>query len=165
MPWTVVRSERPGVPFLITLRNLYLSLLSAGPLMLLVLSYIFPFGEPSLGLGTGLAAFGISCLAASGWAWNREVQIGSREEMRRSFQQSFFLAFALSELPMLVSFFACFVVDEWWPFLIGLAAFLIGMARIAPSRGHLEAKDDELRARGARYLLTEVLADPPTNRT
>jgi hypothetical protein len=161
MPWKVMSGGRAASHPLTTLRSVYLSLLSAGPLLLLVLSYITPFGEPALGLAAALAVLGVACLAASRWAWNRDIKIGSRDEIRQSFQANFFLAFALAEITLLASFTACFVVDGWWPFLIGLAVFLIGMARIAPTRGHLEAKNDELRVRGSRYLLTEALSTPP----
>jgi hypothetical protein len=160
-PWSVKPRYQQGVHPLTTLRSLYLSLLLAGPLMLYVVTFISPYGDPSPALAAGLGAVGVVCLAASRWAWNRELKIGSREELAQSFRSTFFLAFALSEIPMLVSFAVSVARDEWWPFLIGLGFFLVGMASIAPTRGRLQAKDDELRARGSPHLLTEVLADPP----
>lgn len=149
------------------LRSLYLSLFLAGWLLLYVLLMIRPIGRPQAALGAGLAVLGAASVSASQWVWRRPLDMGDARFVAASFRTRFFLSFAVAEAPIFVSFAAAMIVDEAWPFVIGLAWFSLGMIAIAPSRRTFRSKDEELAARGSpisltRAFLTTTAPDRPS---
>jgi hypothetical protein len=129
-----------------------------------VLVLIQPFGDPTAGAGALALFFAVESNVGAWWAWRKPLDPSSPEELRKSFHAVFFLAFALGESGILFTFVMAFIVDGYWPYLIGLGGFLLAMARIAPTNHNIEKKDRELVARGSRYLLSEALSQPPDDR-
>lgn len=161
MPWLLPRTMSGGIASLTQLRTLWLGLFMAGPLILLVLVLVMPFGDPSFPQALLAIAAAVWSILGARLPWRRPLDASSRAKLSQSYRTTFFLAFALCESGMLWTFVLSFTGDGYWPFLIGLAGFVFGMLHIAPSRSHLDRKDAELRARGSRYSLTEALSSPP----
>ena len=157
IPWRAKKS-RTGNPISV-LRSLYLCLFLAGFLILYVLVFISPFGDPEPGLALALAVPGVAFVSASMALWRRPLSVESAGSLVVDFRSRFFLCYALSEFPLLGSFIVSMLVDEYWPFLIGLACFSIGMIAIAPSRRTFRRRDEELAARGSPLSLTRAFAE------
>lgn len=158
MPWRLGRRPGGGDQHPLTVhRLLFVALLWAGPLILFVLTRIVPFGEPRPGVAMAVAGVALAGFTASGWAWRRPLTANDPSALAGAFRKQFFLSFVLTEAPMLIAFVVSMMIDEWWPFPIGLAEFLAGMSMIAPTRTNFERKDAELAARGAPVTLTAAL--------
>jgi hypothetical protein len=70
---------------------------------------------------------------------------------------SFFLSFALAEAGLLITFVLSFLVGGVWPYLIGLAAFLLAMALLAPTDRNLARRQEELMHAGSTVDLKDAL--------
>jgi hypothetical protein len=150
---------------MIILRLLFLSLLISAFLILFVLSFIIDrFGAIELALAVGIATFGAMGVAAAFWARNRELDLSGPAMLAHSYRTNFFLGFALSQAPLLISFVISLIKHEQWPYLVALPFHLIGMAVIAPSRRNLTRYQAQIVRRGSTISLAEALSTFPPNR-
>jgi hypothetical protein len=101
-------------------------------------------------------------IVAAWWSTTRPLDATSPPKLAASYNANFFLGFALNEMPLLIAFAICFMLNERWPFVLALPFHLLGMALIAPGPRNLERRQQEIRKQGSSYSLGRALKDPPT---
>ena len=109
-----------------------------------------------------LAVVAIGATAAESWALARPLRCESLVALSATFRTRFFLAIAFSESVALFGFVATINTGRWWLYFLGLPVGLIGHLRAAPTRGNLEAAQDDLRAKGCGLSLVRALRTPAT---
>jgi hypothetical protein len=150
---------------MVILRLLFLALLLSAFLILFVLSFIIDrWGAFDLALAVAIAALGAAGVAAALWTTNRELDVSSAATLAQSYRTNFFLGFAMSQAPLLISFVISLIKHEQWPYLVALPFHLIGMALIAPSRRNLNRYQDQIGRRGSNLSLGRALSSFPPNR-
>jgi hypothetical protein len=79
----------------------------------------------------------------------------------RAYVSRFFLRIACANLASLVGFVAAFYVHAWWLYPLGLLFGVIGLARAAPTRAHVEDEQAALALSGCTRSLVSALAVLP----
>lgn len=154
--------SRSGLDGIVALRIVFLSLTVAALLILFVLTLIFDdVGVPSPALLIGITGLGAVAAFAARRISRAQLDPNDAAAAAAMYRSRFFLAFAINEAPLLLSFVACFLTDELWPYLVELPIFLIGMAGIAPGRSNLERIERDLMSQGAAFSLRAELAKVP----
>lgn len=148
-----------GADGIAILRALFLALLAAPFLILYLLTVIMDdlgsptgFLLPAVVAGGTAVVFSVRKISRSG------LDPSSAERSVANYRSRFFLAFAINEMPLLLSFVLCFIEDELWPYLVELPIFLVGMAVIAPGKRNLDKLDNDLMQRGAHFSLRAEFA-------
>jgi hypothetical protein len=140
-------------------RVLFLSLLLSAFLILFVLSFaIERVGDPETPAWLAVASLGLVGAAAAAWTSKRPLDVGSSSTLAASYRTNFFLGFASSEAPLLMSFVVCFVLDERWPYLVALPFFALGMAVIGPTRLNLERRQQQIERQGSDLSIGRALS-------
>jgi hypothetical protein len=75
------------------------------------------------------------------------------------------LGIGLAESAALVGFAVVFFTGERWLYFEGLAFALVGLGLIAPTRGNLERRQQQITAQGSPLSLIEALRNSPPGRT
>jgi hypothetical protein len=152
-----------GLDGLTVFRFLFFSLSLAPLLILFVLIFIFEeVGSPEGGPAAGIVGLGCLGIGLAKWASNRKLDTTDAAALANSYRSNFFLGFTLNEMMLLIAFGLSFVGGEMWPYLVALPFFYLGMAVLAPSRRHLERKQEQLYEQGSGLNLSVSLARPTT---
>ena len=153
----------PVVDGVVMTRNLFLSLFYAAFAMLLVLSRIMPVGSPSPAIGALVVTLGVAGATGSFFMSRRALDASTPKNLAGSYRSLFFLGFATAEAPLLIALAICFVHDRFWPYLVALPLFLLGMSFIAPTRSNIERRERELTATGSMLSLVDALNAPSSD--
>lgn len=106
-----------------------------------------------------IAAFGCASLAAQSYL-PPALDGTSKKSLAVSYRIRFFLRLALSEAVAMAAFVLSIAWGPWWAFYVGAALTLIGFARLAPTRHHLQQDQDQLSLAGCDLSLVEALRTP-----
>ena len=151
------RRHRDRTDGLTVLRIVWLSVLCAVALIGIVLVLIVD----DLGAPGALAVIpiltGIGAVAYAAWSARRPLEADSAEDLARSYNSAFFVAFVIAEAPVLISVVIAFGAREFWPYALALPFFCAAMALIAPGPGGLARRQRELDARGSTLSLRDAL--------
>jgi hypothetical protein len=147
------------------LRILFLSLLAAPFLILYVLAFIADeIGSPTGPLLLVIVAVGVLVVLLVRRIITTSLDATSADKAVEKYRSRFFLAFALNEFPLLLSFVLTFTEEEMWPYLAYFPFFLAGMWAIAPGKRNLEAIEQDLMQRGASFSFRAEFAAAPVRR-
>ena len=155
------RGPRP-TDGLLVLRMLFVALVKAALLIGVVLAFLgLPLGEPEAVPLAGVIALGLAGIAAATWTARRPLTGTDEAAVAGAYRTSFFLGFALNEMPLLAAFVISFLLEEMWAYFLALPLYLVGMWRIAPSRGNLERRQEDLHRQGSPVSLSAALQTAP----
>lgn len=146
------------------LRVLFLAFLEASGLILLVL-YFISSGEssgerlPSIWF-LALIGYGLVSLILASRTLKRRLDTRSMETLAGSYRTNFFLGIAIAESAGLLGIVGVFLTGRLSSYLIGMAFALIGFAMMAPTRGNIERRQQEITAQGSPLSLGEALMRP-----
>lgn len=162
-PWApswIMRARADGG--LTALRHVFLSLVSSGFLILVVLLFIEPdLGAPSPGEAAAVVALGAYAVGLGIWGARRPLDTSGPEQLAGSYRANFFLAFALIQSALLIAFVLVFLWGELWPYVTCLPFWFIGMMLIGPTRRNLEGKQQQITASGSPLSLVGSLMEGP----
>ena len=151
------RRHRDRTDGLTVLRVVWLSVLFAVALIGVVLAAIVD----DLGTPDALAAVpvvtGIGAVAFALWSRRRPLDVDNADDLARSYNSAFFVAFVVAEAPVLISGVVAFGLGEFWPYGLALPFFAVAMALIAPGPSGLARRQRELDARGSELSLRDAL--------
>ena len=147
---------------LTVLRSLFLSLLSSGVLIAVVLFFIADRVSPDetwvIPAGVALSLLSI---VVPNVVMRRTPEATDEGKFAGWYRTSFFLAFALCEVWYLIAFVLCFMVDAMLPILIALPGFVVGMLSIGPTRRNLENLQRRVAATGSAIGVVAALKNAP----
>ena len=143
---------------LTALRIIFAALVGSGLLILGILIAITPdIGRIEIPLAVVVIALGVFGSAAGHWATRRPLKADSPDTLALSYKSNFFVAYALNESPLLISFVLTFVTSELWPYLVELPLWLVGLGLMAPTNGNLAKRQQEITAQGSTLSLVDAL--------
>jgi hypothetical protein len=166
-PWHgLVSVVRGGADGITSARILFFAFMSSplfmGAVLPLIVDETNGANDWSLIVPVALGAGGI---AAALWVRRHHFLLGTEpRHVAMQYQQQMILGIAFAELPALVSWVVCFLLSARWPYVIGLAFSLTGMALVAPTRSDIDRKQQQLRERGSANLGQALLDNGPTRR-
>jgi hypothetical protein len=156
------RLARGNTDPLVALRSLFLSFCAAIfaiSIVALVLGDITKGSVPSgVAIVLVVVAGCISLLAQR--YFSRPLDCTSLGSLAASYRTRFFVRLALSDAAALVGFMFDIAVGPWWVYFIGAGFAVVGLWRLAPTRGHLAQDQASLSSTGCRWSLTEALRTP-----
>jgi len=149
---------------LLMLRELFMAFVAAILLFGVVLSFMDAGEtEPSPGLAVGLLALGVLA-GIMGRVVERPLDCTSDQKLAASYRTRFFIRIAFSETAALFGFVGFFLTAERWVYPIAAAITLVGFARAAPTRAHLQQDQERLSERACfRSLVNAIRATPPSD--
>lgn len=163
--WRLVGTT--DAPPLVRLRFLFTAFLLSPVTFLLALWFLIEPGDqwrgdlaPDWALWIPFAVSGASLLGA-GWARGRALSGTTAEALYRSYNTRFLLGVALAEFAALLGVVIAFATSRLWPYLVCLAASLVGFALMAPTARNIERDEERLRAAGSPMSLWDALTRPP----
>jgi hypothetical protein len=126
---------------LVLFRVLFLTLLSAAFMILFVMTFVEDeVGSPDPPVAAVVVVIGMAGAGVAARMSRRPLEGHDASEVVAAYRTTFFMGFALNEIPLLVAFALCFVEDALWPYLIALPLYSVGMAAIAPGRRNLDRR-------------------------
>ena len=163
LPLTVHRAGRDtGSDPLVLLRKVFIVFcvsIAGVTVVVLVLGDVSEGREPvAVSVGV-VGGYGIVSLFAPRLI-NRPLDCSSGPALVVSYRTRFFLGAAVANAAAMVGLVISTSLGPWWVYFVGAGFTVIGLARIAPSRGHLEADELELRSAGCSLSLIRSLRVP-----
>jgi hypothetical protein len=124
-------------------------------------------GDPDLppaAVGIGVSVLSLLGLGLVIWARRRKLDTSAPEALAASYRGSLLLGAAFAEWPAGWAFVGVAVGREMWILLPGLAASVIGLLLVAPSRANLDRRQVDVTASGSALSLVETLDAVPPGR-
>jgi hypothetical protein len=146
-----------------SVRDLYLSFVSALVLSGFVLGYILPFRSHLDGLvwAIGIGVLAVVSLVLVG-RLERPLSCESDEALAGSYRTRLFLRLAFAESTALLGFVSAFLIEGNWIYYFAFLCSLPAFLRLAPTQGAFTRDQDELTNRGcARSLVDALRRTPP----
>lgn len=146
------------------LRSVYSALVIAPFILLGVLAVLI--GPSSATFPPAAVAIGVAIIGLQAWLsgryWARQpLPAHSAAELLKRYRALFFLRFAVAESPILAGFVGFFLGGgQLWIYAVGLALGLIDLLAMAPTRGHIAQRQQELVEAGSSLSLGGLLALP-----
>ncbi len=149
------------------LRGVFCYLFIAPVLITFVMVFIADRVAPEAGwVAPVTTALALLSIVLPRFVMRRPIEGDDEKRFANWYRTTFFLAFALCQLPFLIAFVLCFMVDALLPVLIALPGFLIGMLGIAPTRRNLDELQRRVAAGGSAVDVIVALTRPaPATRT
>jgi hypothetical protein len=158
--WTLQRSKVDG---LTTMRAVFIRLVSSLFVFLVVLPFLA--GEGSEGdaswLPYLLVAVGLVSLITVRWVKGRPLAMATIESLAGTYRGSFFIGVGMAMSPALFGFVGFFIDGRLWLYLLGMGFSLIAFAWIAPTRGDIERRQEQIQAQGSSLSLGKALMETP----
>lgn len=130
-------------------------------LLLIVFASVLPWNG---GHGTWFPLLvlvgGVACTAMVRWARNRPLVATSEEALAGSYRSFAFLGMGLSSSAALMGFVGAFITESLWVFVEGIVFALLGLRLIAPTRGDIERRQQQLSMQGSPLSLGQALIRP-----
>lgn len=105
-------------------------------------------------------AVGVASLAAPRLL-RRPLNCDGEVALAAGYRQRFFLRVAFAEAAALVGFVGFVASSAGWLYPLGSFFTVIGFARLAPTKRHIEQEQDELRRHGCTVSLVSALSRAP----
>jgi hypothetical protein len=157
-PIVMLRQQRPALVFL---RGQFLGLALVPFLFLGSLTFIASFDGKLAGPAfVAVVAMGVVSLSALLWLRSRPLTAATDVSPAALYRSTFFIGIASAEVPALWGFAGVVIGGSLWIYLIGLAFSMIGFALIAPTRGDIERRQEQLAAAGSPLPLLDALMTP-----
>jgi F0F1-type ATP synthase membrane subunit c/vacuolar-type H+-ATPase subunit K len=163
IPYAVLFTRRKRRDPITTLRDLYLTFVSALALFGFVLSFIAPFPSERNGLGwaIGIGALAVVNLVLVGRV-EKPLLCESEEALAGSYRTRLFVRLAFGESTALLGFVAAFTIDGNWIYFLAVLCSVPAFLRLAPTKGAFIRDQDELTNRGcSRSLIAALRTTPP----
>jgi hypothetical protein len=130
-----------------------------GFVLTFVLSDATPKNASPLFVAVG-ALVGVASIAGVLWARSRPIPCDNPSQMVVWYRTNFYIGVAYANFAGLMGFVGTFIVDQFWPYLAGLAVSAVGFALIAPSNGNIRRREVQMAAEGCAHSLSEALRTP-----
>lgn len=162
LPW----SPAPRVPRIRLLRVLILTMVAYLLFLVLVLVVAVDVGGGyPMGWIYGWAGVTAASLSLGYWVRNRRNErfllTSNRQTAHRQYTSRMFLNLAIAEVPALVGFVICFLVDAVLPYLIALPVTLYLIFRDGPSAHDVRTLQEMLDEYQDPYDIAGVLMETP----
>ena len=92
------------------------------------------------------------------YAKSRPLDLSSAEAVARSFRSAGVLGMAFAEGPALLGFMGAFIVEELWPYLVGLAVSVACLGVMAPMGREIDRRQQQITAQGSPLSLRHALS-------
>ncbi|MGH8262139.1 MAG: hypothetical protein ACRET4_01565 [Steroidobacteraceae bacterium] len=159
--------KRPVGDGLTALRLSFLALVDALFFFIVMVAFVEPWSSGHEGAVPLLIAV-LGCVALVGISWQRRRPLigDTPERLATNYRAGLFIGIGLAEAPALFGIATTLVVGSWWIYLVGLAFSLIGFVLIAPTRGKIQRRQEEIQAAGSPLSLGRaVMAQRGTHAT
>lgn len=153
----------PGGDAVVLLRSLFLTFCAAIIFIGVVVVTLGDLteGRQRPGLSATIAVVaGCACLLAQHFL-SKPLDCTSPGSLAASYRTRFFLRLAFAEAAALIGFVLNILFGPWWVYFVAATFTVIGFARLAPTRRHLEQDQEELSRNGCLLSLSDALRSAP----
>ena len=105
----------------------------------------------------GVAIASALSLGAEELVGRRRLDCADPTSLATTYRSRFFIRITFSQAIAVFAFVGAMTVSEWWLYWMFLPFAFGGLARAAPTRGHLASDQDQLHADGCHLSLVRAL--------